>query len=206
MASFIDQARDEIMTKHFGQDLHRILKNREDRLFGIINGIDYKAYNPANDPGLYKNYNHRKVHRRKLNKMYLQKKLKLPINVRIPMICTTSRITFQKGFELIIKIIEQLMRLDLQIVVLGEGDKNYVKALKKIAYTSLADYEKTLRGWDCKTLKSHNPDRAARRVPAEPFQVKRTWEKVLKENAVMLLMTARLLRLPFNILRKLPMS
>lgn len=125
--------REEIMTKHFGQDLHRILKNRQDRLFGIVNGISYKDYNPMNDPGLYKNYNHRKIHRKKLNKMYVQKKFKLSINVRPPLICTTSRVTFQKGFELITKIIEQLMRLDLQIIVLGEGDKDYINSLKKIA-------------------------------------------------------------------------
>ncbi len=126
-----EQYREEIMTKKFGQDLHRILRNREDRLFGIVNGIDYNAYNPSKDPGLFKRYNYKKIHRKKLNKEYLQKFLKFPIDRDIPMIASTSRVTFQKGFELIINILEHLMRLDIQFVVMGDGDKKYINILKK---------------------------------------------------------------------------
>jgi len=128
-----EQYREEIMTKKFGQDLQRILSNREDRLFGIVNGIDYKAYNPAKDIGLYKNYDWNKIHRKKLNKEYLQKKFKLPVDVKIPLFCTTSRVTFQKGFELILKIAEQLLQLDIQFIVIGSGDKGYLKELEKLS-------------------------------------------------------------------------
>ena len=138
------------MTKKFGQDLHRILRNRQDRLFGIINGIDYKAYNPANDTGLFKNYNYGKVHRKKLNKEYLQKLLKLPINREIPIISLTSRVTFQKGFELIIQLLESLINLDVQIIIMGDGDKEYINELKrynkkypeKMIWLPFKDYEK----------------------------------------------------------------
>ena len=126
-----EQYREEILGKHFGQDLHRILRNRQDRLFGIVNGIDYKAYNPANDPGLFKNFNYRTVHRKKLNKEYLQKWLKLPIDREISIITLTSRVTFQKGFELIGQLLEPLTQLDVQIVIMGDGDKNYINELKK---------------------------------------------------------------------------
>ena len=128
-----EQYREEIMTRKFGQDLHQILKNREDRLFGIINGIDYGAYNPTNDKGLFKNYNYKKIHRKKLNKEYLQKKFGLEKNIDTPIICATSRVTFQKGFELVLKILEKLMELDLQIIVIGAGDKDYIKKLQKAA-------------------------------------------------------------------------
>jgi len=128
-----EQYRDEIMTKKFGQDLDRILKNREDRLFGIVNGIDYNAYNPANDKSLHKNYNYKQVKRKKLNKTYLQKKFGLPVNMDTPIICTTSRVTFQKGFELILKVLDKLMKLDMQLIILGAGDKEYIKKLKKLA-------------------------------------------------------------------------
>ncbi|MDD5291526.1 MAG: glycogen/starch synthase [Patescibacteria group bacterium] len=128
-----EQYREEIMTKKFGQDLQRILANREDRLFGIVNGIDYKAYNPAKDIGLYKNYDSKKTHRKKLNKEYLQKKFKLPMDAKIPLFCTTSRVTFQKGFELILKIAEQLLQLDIQFIVIGSGDKTYLKELEKLS-------------------------------------------------------------------------
>lgn len=128
-----EQYREEIMTKKFGQDLQRILRNRQDRLFGIVNGIDYNAYNPAKDTSLFKNYNYKKVHRKKLNKEYLQKKFGLSVNIETPLICTTSRVTFQKGFELILKLAEQLMCLDIQFIVIGSGEKNYIRELEKLS-------------------------------------------------------------------------
>ena len=100
-----EQYRDEILTKNFGQDLHRILRNRQDRLHGIVNGIDDKTYNPSIDGSLVKNYDYHKVHRKKVNKEYLQKKFGLAIDMNMPIICTTSRVTFQKGFVLILKIL-----------------------------------------------------------------------------------------------------
>jgi starch synthase len=128
-----DQYRNEIMTRRYGQDLHRILKNREDRLFGIVNGIDYNAYNPAKDPGLHVNYDYKNLKNKCLNKVYLQKKFGLPVNEKTPLICTTSRVTFQKGFALILEIMDQLMQSDLQIIVIGAGDKKYIRELKKFA-------------------------------------------------------------------------
>lgn len=128
-----EKYREEIMTKNIGQDLHRILRNRKDRLFGVVNGIDYKAYNPMHDPGLYKNFNYQNIKRKELNKAYVQKLFNLPVNDKYPLFCTTSRVTFQKGFDLIVKTIGQLMRLDIQMIVIGTGDMSYIKELKKIA-------------------------------------------------------------------------
>ncbi len=129
-----EQYREEIMTKKFGQDLHRILKNRADRLVGIINGIDYNIYNPADDPGLFKNYSFKNSELKNTNKEYLQKIFNLPINKEIPIFCTTSRVTFQKGFELLIKLFPQLLEIDLQFIVIGSGDKKYIQSLRKIAH------------------------------------------------------------------------
>ncbi len=126
-----EQYREEIMTRHFGQDLHRILRNRKDRLFGIVNGIDYLAYNPRNDPGLYKKYSLKNFQLKRENKHYLQKKLGLAVNPQIPLICTTSRLTFQKGFELIVKLLEVFARMDLQLIIMGDGDKQYIAPCKK---------------------------------------------------------------------------
>jgi starch synthase len=126
-----EQYREEIMTKKFGQDLHRVLKNREDRLFGIVNGIDYKAFNPAVDPGLVKNYDYKKIHRKKLNKDELQRRVGFPIVRKVPVLCATSRVTFQKGFDLMLQIMEPLLQMDVQLIVLGDGDKRYIDALKK---------------------------------------------------------------------------
>jgi starch synthase len=126
-----EQYREEIMTKRFGQDLNQVLRNRSDRLFGIINGIDYTAYNPENDPGLYKNYNKNSWELKKDNKMFLQKKFGLTVDDSVPLICATSRVTFQKGFELILKILDHMMQMNVQFIILGAGDKNYVREIKK---------------------------------------------------------------------------
>lgn len=128
-----EQYRMEIMTKKFGQDLHCILKNRENKLFGIVNGIDYYSYNPAKDPGLFKNYNYNKIYCKKPNKEHLQKQFNLPVNVAVPLICMTSRVAFQKGFELLLKIADQLMNLDMQLIIMGSGNKTYIHALNKIS-------------------------------------------------------------------------
>ena len=128
-----EQYREEIMTKKFGQDLHRILKNRSDRLFGIINGIDYNTYNPENDKDLHRRYSREDLNLKADNKKFLQKKIGLPVDKDIPILCTTSRVTFQKGFNLILKIIDSLLKLDIQLVFMGDGNKEYIQPIKKLA-------------------------------------------------------------------------
>jgi len=128
-----EQYREEILTKKFGQDLHRILGKRQNRLYGIINGIDFKTYNPNNDQGLFRNYDYRKIHRKKLNKEFLQKKIGLPLDRETTVIALTSRVTFQKGMDLVLEIMEPLLKLDAQIIIMGDGEKNYITELKKYA-------------------------------------------------------------------------
>ena len=124
--------REEIMTKKFGQDLHRILKNRSDRLFGIINGIDYNTYNPENDKDLHRRYSLETLALKADNKKFLQKKIGLPVDKDVPILCTTSRVTFQKGFNLILKIIDSLLKLDVQLIFMGDGNKEYIQPIKKL--------------------------------------------------------------------------
>ncbi len=127
-----EQYAEEIMTKDFGQDLNRILKNREDKVFGIVNGIDYKDYNPRLDPGLYKNFDYYSIHKKEKNKLYLQKYYGLPENKNIPMLCMTSRIAEQKGFDLIRDISDIIFRFDLQLIIMGDGGEEMIKHLKKL--------------------------------------------------------------------------
>jgi starch synthase len=127
-----EKYREEVMTKKFGQDLHRILKNRKDRLFGIVNGIDYNSYNPAQDKGLFKNYSFYDFSLKEENKKFLQKKLNFLVNKNLPLFCFTSRITHQKGFDIIIDLLPHLLKLDIQIVFMGDGENSYIKKLKKM--------------------------------------------------------------------------
>jgi starch synthase len=125
--------REEITTQEFGEGLNVILSNRNDHLFGILNGIDESAWNPMNDPGLYSNYYSGDFSLKNENKIFLQKKFKLTVNWRLPVICGTSRMTQQKGFELILEALPHLLELDLQVVLIGACSKNFLAPLKKIA-------------------------------------------------------------------------
>lgn len=127
-----EQYREEIMTKGFGQNLDQLLCENKHKLFGIINGIDYKTYNPKLDPGLLKNYDCKNWEAKKINKEHLQKLINLPVEPNTPIIGLTSRITFQKGYELIIELLGHLLKKDVQIIIMGDGDKQYINELKKI--------------------------------------------------------------------------
>lgn len=128
-----ERYRDEIMTKRFGQDLQRILQNRSDRLIGIVNGIDYNTYNPEKDHSLLQRYSYHETEKKAANKERVQKLFGLPVSKSTPLLCMTSRVSFQKGFELLIEIMPQLVKLDAQYIILGAGDKNYVRELQKIS-------------------------------------------------------------------------
>ncbi len=129
-----EQYAEEIMTKDFGQDLNRILFKRKNKLAGVINGLDYRDYNPATDPGLYVNYDLTSLDRKYENKKYLQRSFGLPERARVPVIGMVSRLTEQKGFDLLLEIIEPLLRLDLQLIIMGGGDSYYAKILNRIAH------------------------------------------------------------------------
>ena len=128
-----EQYLEEILTKDFGNDLHRILINRHDHLFGIINGLDYHDYNPATDPGLVANYTVDNLDGKYENKRYLQKFYGLRESPNIPIIGMVSRLTEQKGFDLLLEIIDPLLRLDVQLVTFGGGSQEYVQAIKRAA-------------------------------------------------------------------------
>ncbi len=128
-----EQYAEEILTKDFGQELHRILTNRKDRLLGIINGLDYHDFNPATDPGLAMNYDAESMDRKYDNKRHLQRAFGLPERYKTPLIGMVTRLSEQKGFDLLFEILEPLMRLDVQLVVMGGGDREYAALLKKAA-------------------------------------------------------------------------
>ncbi len=122
----------EILTKDFGQDLHRLLKKRKKTLFGILNGIDYNDYNPHNDPGLHRNYDWHNFEVKEKNKLFIQKFYGLAQMRETPLICMTSRIVEQKGFDLIKGIAEIIFRFNLQIIIMGDGEEKMISDLKKL--------------------------------------------------------------------------
>lgn len=124
---------EEITTPELGQGLDRYLRQRKDDLYGIINGIDYAVYNPEFDKYIPHHYSSASIYKKKKNKLALQRKVKLLERPDIPVIGVVNRLTEQKGFRLIMETIDTLMRMPLQMVIVGSGYKEYIAFFKKIA-------------------------------------------------------------------------
>ena len=116
----------EIMMPFYGESLDGLLRARENDVRGIVNGIDYKDYDPSVDKYIDFKYNPQNFRKEKIkNKKKLQHDLGLEENDKIMMIGIVSRLTDQKGFDLIAYIMDELCQDAVQIVVLGTGDEQY---------------------------------------------------------------------------------
>lgn len=125
----------EITTEEYGEGLHNLLNARRDDLVGIVNGISYDDWNPQTDKLIYENYTAKTVHKKKAaNKAKLQEELGLPVDPNKMMVGIVSRLTDQKGFDLVAYKIEELCAGGLQVVVLGTGDEKYENLFRHYAW------------------------------------------------------------------------
>ena len=116
----------EIQTAEYGEHLEGHLRYHSGKLRGIVNGIDYDMWNPATDPALAEHYDLGNVLEHKMaNKLALQKELGLEQNTDKFVIGLISRLTNQKGLDLVSSIIPQVLDGNTQVVVLGTGDREY---------------------------------------------------------------------------------
>ena len=125
----------EIRTPYFGHGLDGLLNYRADRLVGILNGVDYKQWNPAKDPHLKHAYDAQSLEGKANNKRQLQKQSGLPQLTETPLFGLVGRLVEQKGIDLVLNIIPQLVQANAQLVVLGTGDKTYQSELQDAAIT-----------------------------------------------------------------------
>lgn len=117
---------EEIKTPFYGEGLDGLMRYKKEHLVGIVNGIDYNEYNPETDPYIHKNYNVESFRtNKKLNKVKLQEELGLDVDDKKFMIGIVSRLTDQKGFDLIDCVMDEICQEDVQIVVLGTGEERY---------------------------------------------------------------------------------
>jgi len=123
----------EILTPEYGERLHPILAQRQDRLFGILNGLDYEVWNPATDRAITVNYDVDSLDLRVENKLALQREAELSAGSDIPLIGIISRLADQKGFDILAEASDQLMELDLQFVLLGTGEERYHRIFANVA-------------------------------------------------------------------------
>jgi starch synthase len=115
----------EIQTTMLGCGLHGILMQRYSRLFGIVNGIDERVWNPATDTFIAASYDASSVAGKARCKAALQQEFKLDVNPRTPLFGMVSRLAEQKGLDLIERSLPEILRGGAQFVVLGDGDRAY---------------------------------------------------------------------------------
>ena len=121
-----DTYAEEIKTPFFGEGLDGLLRARSNCLRGIVNGIDYDEYNPATDKYIDKNFSKANFRKEKVkNKTALQKELGLEVNPKKMMIGIVSRLTDQKGFDLISCVMDEMCQDAVQFVILGTGEERY---------------------------------------------------------------------------------
>jgi starch synthase len=120
-----EKYREEIMTPEFGYNLDGVLKNRDGDVTGILNGIDYSAWDPKTDKLLYNNYSEENIEVKEEVKKKLLAENGLKYVEGVPLIGLVSRLDDQKGLDFIAAIIDDMMRLNIQFVVLGTGEERY---------------------------------------------------------------------------------
>ncbi len=116
---------EEILDPWFSHELDPILRMRQWKLSGILNGIDTVSYDPATDKALYANYTAEDFAGKAVNKKALQERLFLPVRANVPLIGMVSRLVSHKGFDLVQAVFERLLQADVQVVVLGSGEWVY---------------------------------------------------------------------------------
>ena len=125
---------EEIQYPYFGEGLDGYVRLCRGKITGILNGMDEKAYDPAEDPRIPYGYTDKDVFIRKpLDKEALQKELGLPVNRRIPVFAMISRLVEAKGLDLLTCIMDEMLQEDVQLVIVGTGDKAYEQALTALA-------------------------------------------------------------------------
>ncbi|MBQ6446688.1 glycogen synthase GlgA [Cytobacillus oceanisediminis] len=139
--------KNEIQTEYYGEKLNNVLKQRESDLYGIINGIDEETYNPETDPGITANYTVTSLEKKQENKKFIQQKFGLKEDPEVPIICMITRLTSQKGLELVRHVFHEIMEEDVQFLVLGTGDPEFENFFREMEYT-YSDKCKAYIGFD----------------------------------------------------------
>lgn len=122
----------EILNKEFGFGLEGVLQRRKKDLYGVINGIDYKEWNPSKDRFVPENFNIKNLQGKFECKKQLIRELSLDKAER-PLIGMVGRLSSQKGLDLVLQSIEEILSLGVNLVVLGKGDEEFHIGLSGVA-------------------------------------------------------------------------
>jgi starch synthase len=123
----------EIMTEEFGCGLDGLLRRRQERLCGILNGVDYEEWNTTQNPFLKHPYSAARLTGKVKNKAELQMELELPVAAEVPLFGTITRLAEQKGVDINLGALEEMLRADIQFALLGSGSTTYERAYLSLA-------------------------------------------------------------------------
>jgi starch synthase len=123
----------EIQTQQAGWGLHGLLRTRAKELTGIVNGIDARTWNPARDPLIHRRYSASSLEGKSANKAELQREAGLALLPDVPLFAIVSRLTGQKGLDLVLEIAPALTQFPGQLVLLGDGEADLTQALLALA-------------------------------------------------------------------------
>jgi len=123
----------EILTPEYGAGLEKTLRTRKPDLFGILNGADYRIWNPETDTNIPYNYSINDLAAKLKNKKHLLEEFKMPFNEKIPLIGIISRMVAQKGFDIFAEARNELMILNAQWIILGSGEDQYEMMFRSLA-------------------------------------------------------------------------
>ncbi|MDD5613638.1 MAG: glycogen/starch synthase [Candidatus Omnitrophica bacterium] len=123
----------QIQTKEYGFGLENVLRSRKKEITGIINGIDFSYWDPEKDTALPNRYSYSDLDKKPLNKQYLQAEHRMAIGRDIPLIGAIGRLTDQKGWDILASAMDEISKIDLQIIILGEGESKYQKLLLELS-------------------------------------------------------------------------
>ena len=124
----------EIQTPEYGYGLEGILRKKRENLYGILNGVDYEDWDPSHDPHLIAQYDLKDISRKRDCKKDLLKEFHLPSSLEnAPLLGMISRLADQKGFDLLMEILEQLFALNIGFVLLGTGEQKYHDLFTQVA-------------------------------------------------------------------------
>lgn len=125
---------EETQTPEYGYGLEGILRKRKESLYGILNGVDYDDWDPSHDPRLAARYDLKDISGKGECKKDLLKEFHLPSSLeKAPLLAMISRLTDQKGFDLLMEILEELFALDVGFVLLGTGEQKYHDLFTRVA-------------------------------------------------------------------------
>lgn len=115
----------------FGYGLQNFLKEKKNKFTGIVNGVDYNVWSPETDKFIPFKFSSEKMEGKEQNKQAVLTRVNIPYDPKVPVLGMISRVVEQKGYKILLEAMDELMALDVQVIILGTGDKELEKELKK---------------------------------------------------------------------------